>query len=178
MVLLGSKEIPGPDNKIWPREAKSVYPTLSQPGVICTGCGEAAVGLATEMSYHFKYKPWESQEVPGRLLIAKWLGKSGRKLNKGTWDQVVQTVGLLLIQNPNCSPTVIEHLNKNLPSLEWRYWLHGVTYHDFCFLFSTRLKSCVKAFGEVLTIGESGVCTGSGVSMCWLEASTKKLVEK
>lgn len=120
MVLLGSKEIPGPDNKIWPREAKSVYPTLSQPGVICTGYGEAAVGLATEMSYHFKYKPWESQEVPGRLLIAKWLGKSSRKLNKGTWDQVVQTVGLLLIQNPNCSPTVLEHL-KTFPP-----WNEGI----------------------------------------------------
>lgn len=160
MVLPGTENIPSPHNKIWPREAKSIHPILSQPSVICTSYEEAALGLATEMSYRFNYKTWESQELPGRLLIAKSLGKSDKKLNKTTWVQTVQTVGLLLIQNPNsrlsCSPpgytAVLEHLNENLFFLEWKYWLHAVTYYNFCFLSFAILKSCMKAFGEVLTI--------------------------
>lgn len=159
MVLLGTEKIPCPHNKIWPREAKSIHPILSQPRVICSSYGEAALGMATEMFCHVKYKTRESQEFPGRLLIAKWLGK-WQKLNKGTWDQTVQTVGLLLIQNPNsrlsCSPPgytgVLERLNKNLSPLEWSYWPHGVACYDFCFLPFARLKSYVKAFWEVLTI--------------------------
>lgn len=142
MVLLETEKTSCPHNKIWSREAKSLHPILSQPNATCSSCEETAPGLAGEMSCLYK----ESQEGAGRLLIAKGLGWGTENCN-----------GHLGAARSNCGSAVCAHPNSQLGCSPPGYpaVLEHFSMLDFCFFSFARLKSCMKAFGDVLAIGRA-----------------------
>lgn len=112
-----------------------------------------------------------SNRTPRRvrnMQVGCWLHRAWDRVKEnrqGTWDLTFQTVGLVFMQNSNsqlsCSPrgfiAVLGHFSGKLLS---RMKVLQCYMLDFCSFSFARLKSCMKAFGEVLTIVRAASALG------------------